>query len=94
MFNVNGQNSGGRVGPDIWGLENRANRPKYFQKKGHYGLKTGLQKQDLKEFFPRFFNKSVISSGRKGTAQNTFAKGVSDPKTGLKKAKWLSGLTL
>ena len=40
-----------RVGPDIWGLQNREKGPKYFSKKGHFGLKTGLQKQDLKEFF-------------------------------------------
>ncbi len=24
-----------RVGPDIWGLQTRANGPKYFSKKGH-----------------------------------------------------------
>ncbi len=41
----------GRVGPDIWGLQNRAiaKGPKYFS--GYFGHKTGRQKPDVKEFF-------------------------------------------
>ena len=40
-----------RVGPDIWGLQNRAKGPKYFSKKGYFGHKTGPQKPDVKEIF-------------------------------------------
>ena len=39
------------MGPDIWGLQNRAKGPKYFSKKGYFGHKTGPQKPDVKEFF-------------------------------------------
>ena len=37
---------------------------------------------------------SGIFRGRKGISQNPFSKGISDPKTGLKRAKGLSGPTL
>ncbi len=40
-----------RVGPDIWGLQNREKGPKYFSKKAYFGYKTGPQKPDVKEFF-------------------------------------------
>ncbi len=39
-----------RVGPDIWGLQNRAKGPKYFSKKGYFGHKKGPQKPNVKEF--------------------------------------------
>ena len=39
------------MGPDIWGLQNRAKGPKYFSKKGYFGHKTGPQKPDAKDFF-------------------------------------------
>ena len=40
-----------RVGPAIWGLQNREKGPKYFSKKGYLGHKTGQQKPDVKESF-------------------------------------------
>ncbi len=40
-----------RVGPAIWGLQNREKGPKYFSKKGYFRHKTGPQKPDVKEFF-------------------------------------------
>ena len=40
-----------KVGPAIWGLQNRAKGPKYFWKKGYFGPKTGPQKPGVKEFF-------------------------------------------
>ena len=40
-----------RVGPDIWGLQNREKGQKYFPEKGYFGHTTGLQKPDVKEFF-------------------------------------------
>ena len=40
-----------RVGPAIWGFQNREKRPQYFSKKGYFGHKTGPQKPGVKEFF-------------------------------------------
>ena len=40
-----------RVGPDIWGLQNRAKGPNYFPEKGYFRDKTGPQKRDMKVFF-------------------------------------------
>ncbi len=34
-----------RVGPDIWGLRNRAKGPKYFSQKGYFRHKRGYKNQ-------------------------------------------------
>ena len=52
-----------RVGPAIWGLQNRAKGPKYFSKKGYFGHKTGPQKPDRKEFFDVEEHLSVKNNG-------------------------------
>ncbi len=66
-----------RVGLDIWGLQNKEKGPKYFSKKGYFRDKTGPQKPDVKV---------VFREGEKGFSKNPFSKGISGPKTGLKRA--------
>ncbi len=43
---------------------------------------------------PKTGHKVVFRVGEKGFSKNPFLKGISDPKTGLKRAKGLSGPTL
>ncbi len=43
---------------------------------------------------PKTGQKVVFLEGEKGFSKNPFSKGNSDPKTGLKRAKGLSGPTL
>ncbi len=43
---------------------------------------------------PKTEQKVLMLEGEKGYSKNSFSKGISNPKTGLKRAKGLSGPTL